>query len=174
MKLIDRFTPADYASLDDFYANYTMTVPEKFNFAVDVIDEYARLAPSQRAMIWVNEQGEEHTFTFSDIKRFSDKAANALLNMGVRPGDPVLLMLKRRYEYWFLALGLMRLHCIQIPATHQLQKKDIVYRNNAAGVRAVICVGEEEVLNHTRAALAEREEKFLNLALLDCERSHLS
>ena len=67
MRLIERFTPADYASLEDFYQNYTMTVPENFNFATDVIDEYARLAPDQRAMIWTNEQGEEHIFTFSDV-----------------------------------------------------------------------------------------------------------
>ena len=155
MRLIERFTPADYASLEDFYQNYTMTVPENFNFATDVIDEYARLAPDQRAMIWTNEQGEEHIFTFGDVSRWSKKAANALVSIGVRPGDPVLLMLKRRYEYWFIALGLMRLHCIQIPATHQLQKKDIVYRANAADVRAVICVGEDEVLHHVRASLPE-------------------
>jgi len=155
MRLIERFTPADYASLEDFYQNYTMTVPENFNFATDVIDEYARLAPDQRAMIWTNEHGEEHIFTFGDVSRWSKMAANALLSIGVRPGDPVLLMLKRRYEYWFVALGLMRLHCIQIPATHQLQKKDIVYRCNAADVRAIICVGEEEVLHHVRASLPE-------------------
>jgi len=155
MKLIDRFTAPDYSSLNDFYANYTMTVPENFNFAVDVIDEYARLAPAQRAMIWTNEQGEERIFTFGDMQKYSKKAANALLKMGVRPGDPVLLMLKRRYEYWFLALALMRLHCIQIPATHQLQKKDIVYRANAADIRAVICVGEEQVLGHVRASLPD-------------------
>jgi len=155
MRLIERFTAADYSSLNDFYENYTMTVPENFNFAVDVIDEYARLAPSQRAMIWVNEQEEERIFTFGDMQKYSKKAANALLKMGVRPGDPVLLMLKRRYEYWFLALGLMRLHCIQIPATHQLQKKDIVYRANAADIRAIICVGEEQVLGHVRASLPD-------------------
>ncbi len=155
MRLLERFTPADYSSLEDFYQNYTMTVPENFNFAVDVIDEYARLAPDQRAMIWVNEQNEEHVFTFGDMSKWSKKAANALLAMGVRPGDPVLLMLKRRYEYWFLALGLMRLHCIQIPATHQLQKKDIVYRANAADIRAIICVGEDQVLEHTLNSLPE-------------------
>lgn len=155
MKLIHRFTPEDYASLDDFYANYTVTVPEHFNFAIDVVDEYARLAPNQRAMIWCDEKGEEHVFSFGDMHTWSIKAANALLQMGVRPGDPVLLMLKRRYEYWFLALGLMRLHCIQIPATHQLQKKDIVYRANAADIRAIICVGEEQVLHHVSSALPE-------------------
>ena len=52
MQLLDRFTRLDYDSLEDFLANYDYTVPENFNFAYDVMDEYARLAPGQRAMIW--------------------------------------------------------------------------------------------------------------------------
>ena len=155
MQLVDRFTRLNYDSLEDFYENYKITIPDNFNYAYDVIDEYARLAPDQRAMIWVNDLGEEHIFTFADMARYSNKAANVLVKMGVRKGDPVLLLLKRRYEYWFIALGLMRIGAIQIPATHQLQKKDIVYRCNAADVRALICVGEDEVLGHVRASLPE-------------------
>ena len=155
MQLVDRFTRLNYESLEDFYENYKITIPDNFNYAYDVIDEYARLAPDQRAMIWVNDLGEEHIFTFADMARYSNKAANVLVKMGVRKGDPVLLLLKRRYEYWFIALGLMRIGAIQIPATHQLQKKDIVYRCNAADVRALICVGEDEVLGHVRASLPE-------------------
>jgi len=155
MRLISRFTRTDYTSQADFENNYTLNVPENFNFARDVIDEYARLAPNQRAMLWVDDHGEERTFTFLDMRICSIQAANALLEMGIRPGDPVLLMLKRRYEYWFIALGLMRIGAIQIPATHQLQKKDIVYRVQAAGVKMIVCVGEEETMMHVRGAMAE-------------------
>ncbi len=155
MRLIERYTYADYASLSDFQENYQVNIPSSFNFAYDVIDQYAQFAPGQRAMIWVNEAGESRMFTFGDMKRYSDKAANVLLEMGLRKGDPVLLMLKRRYEYWFLALALMKLGCIQIPATAQLQKKDIVYRLNAAQAKAVICVGEDEVIGHVAAAIPE-------------------
>ena len=152
MNLLARFTKPDYASAEDFLANYTYSAPENFNFARDVIDEYARLAPEQTAMIWTNEAGQERVFNFAQLSALSKKAANALREMGVRAGEPVLLMLKRRYEYWLCALGLMRIGAIQIPATHQLHEKDITYRVNAADVRTIVCVGEEELLEHVRAA----------------------
>ena len=152
MNLLSRFTKPDYKDGEDFLNNYTYTAPANFNFARDVIDEYARLAPDQTAMIWTNEAGDERIFSFSELSRLSVKAANALLALGVQPGEPVLLMLKRRYEYWLCALGLMRIGAIQIPATHQLHEKDITYRVNAADARTLICVGEEELLAHVRAA----------------------
>ena len=152
MNLLSRFTRPDYKDGEDFLANYSYTAPENFNFARDVIDEYARLAPDQVAMIWTNDAGEERIFTFAELARLSVKAANALRALGVQKGEPVLLMLKRRYEYWLCALGLMRIGAIQIPATHQLQEKDITYRVNAADARTLICVGEEELLSHVRAS----------------------
>ncbi len=99
-------------------------------------------------MIWTNEHGDERKFTFRDMSLLSKKAANALRAMGIGRGDPVLLMLKRRYEYWLVALGLMRLEQFQIPATHQLQEKDITYRVQAASAKAILCVGEEELAQH--------------------------
>ncbi|MEG2387435.1 MAG: AMP-binding protein [Clostridia bacterium] len=154
--MIERYTYADYASLPDFQENYRVTIPSSFNFAYDVVDEYAHFAPGQRAMIWVNDDDtERHMFTFGDMKRYSDKAANVLLDWGLRKGDPVLLLMKRRYEYWFLALALMKIGCIQIPATAQLQKKDLVYRMNAAEAKAVICVGDPDTRAHVLAAAGE-------------------
>ena len=96
MNLLSRFTRADYVSGEDFLKNYRYTVPEGFNFVRDVMDEYARLAPDQIAMIWTDDCGGERVFTFLDIQRLSKKAANVLRAMGVGRGDPVLLMLKRR------------------------------------------------------------------------------
>ena len=95
MQLLDRFTRLDYDSLEDFLANYDYTVPENFNFAYDVMDEYARLAPGQRAMIWTNDAQEERIFTFGDFGRLSNQAANALQALGLKKGDVVILLLKR-------------------------------------------------------------------------------
>ena len=148
MNLLSRFTKPDYLSGEDFLKNYSYTVPKGFNFVRDVMDEYASLVPAQLAMIWTNEHGDERKFTFRDMSLLSKKAANALRAMGIGRGDPVLLMLKRRYEYWLVALGLMRLGAIQIPATHQLQEKDITYRVQAASAKAILCVGEEELAQH--------------------------
>ena len=157
MQLLDRFTRLDYDSLEDFLANYDYTVPENFNFAYDVMDEYARLAPNQRAMIWTNEAQEERIFTFGDFGRLSNQAANALKALGLQKGDVVILLLKRRWEYWAIALGLMKLGCILIPATAQLAKKDIVYRCEAASIKAVITVYLDEVCQHVEAQDLRRQ-----------------
>ena len=145
--------------LDRFEAVYE---PD-FNFAYDVVDVIAKAEPDRRAMLWCNEKGEEHTFSFADMSRYSNMAANFFASYGIRRGDRVMLILKRHYQFWFALLGLHKLGAIGIPATNQLMKKDIVYRCNAAGVKAIICTTEDNVIEHVDAALPESptvEAKF--------------
>ena len=153
--LADKFIRLDFANQEEFERGFTLRIPERFSFAYDIIDEYARLTPNKRAMIWCNVAGEEKTFTFGDFSRLSNRAANVFAGLGLRRGDPVLLMMKRRYEYWIAALGLLKLGCVLIPATAQLQKKDIVYRVQASSARAAICVADDGVIAHLAASQPE-------------------
>ena len=121
--LADRYVRMDFTSQEDFEQNYTLRIPDRFNFAYDIVDEYARLCPEKPAMIWTNVAGEERRFSFGNMSRKSNQAANFFRSLGLKKGDPVLLVLKRRYEYWFCALALMKLGCILIPATAQLAKR---------------------------------------------------
>ena len=107
----------------------------------------ARRWPDRTALVWCDENGAEAKFTFGEMKSRSDKAANFLKGLGVRKGDPVMLILKRRYEFWFCALALHKLGAICIPATHLLTEKDIVYRNNAADIKMIIAVDDPGVLD---------------------------
>lgn len=153
--LADRYVRMDFSCQEDFEKNYSLTIPPKFNFAYDIVDEYARLIPQKRAMVWCSVKGEEHIFTFADMRDYSNRAANYFRSLGLKKGDPVMLVLKRRYEYWFCALALMKLGCILIPATYQLAKKDIVYRCEAASIAAIVTVFEEEVMAHVDEARAD-------------------
>lgn len=153
--LADRYIRTDFVSQEDFEQNFSLRVPKRFHFAYDVVDEYARISPEKRALIWCDIHGNERTFTFGEISRLSDKAANVFYAHGLRRGDPVVLMLKRRWQYWVAAVGLLKVGCVLIPATAQLQKKDIVYRVQASSARAVICVEEPEVRGHVLAAAEE-------------------
>lgn len=135
--------------------DYTYKYPENFNFAYDVVDEIARAEPGRRAMIWCNPEGEEHVFTYGDLKRYSDKTANMLRARGVGKGDMVMVVLKRHYQFWFTILALHKLGAVIIPATFLLTKHDIVYRVNSASVKAVICTGEGDVAAHFDASESE-------------------
>ena len=153
--LATRYIRTDFTSQEDFEKNYTLNIPEQFNFAYDIVDEYARISPEKPAMVWTNVAGEEHRFTFRDMSEKSNQVANYFRSLGLKKGDPVMLVMKRRYEYWFCALALMKLGCIIIPATAQLAKKDVVYRCEAASIRAIVTVYLDEVCHHMEEALPE-------------------
>jgi acetyl-CoA synthetase len=134
-----------FKNQEDFKANFKINVPENFNFAYDVADEWAKIQPSKKALCWVNDKGEHIDFTFREIKEKSDAAASYFQSLGIGKGDMVMLILKRRYWYWFAILGLHKIGAVAIPATHLLTRKDIVYRCNAANIRTIVCVGEDPV-----------------------------
>jgi acetyl-CoA synthetase len=164
--MLEQFLPTTrFTSYEDFTRDFSITVPARFNFAWDVVDVVAAREPARTALVWCNEQGEEATFTFGQMAELSMQAANFFLSLGIGRGDPVMLILKRRYEYWFCLLGLHRIGAIAIPATHLLTKKDIVYRNGAAGVKAIVCVNEQKVLENVDAALAESPTLKQRIAL---------
>jgi len=146
--LSDYISKEKFDSYEDFYSNYEISAPGDFNFAYDVVDKLAEKSPEKTAMVWCNDQGEERIVSFADMKYYSSKAANFLKSLGVKKGDRVMLILKRRYEFWYALLALHRIGAIAIPATHLLTSKDIIYRCNAAGIKMIISVAEPEVAAH--------------------------
>ncbi|MDR1059926.1 MAG: AMP-binding protein [Clostridiales bacterium] len=136
---------AEFDSYEDFAKNLKIVAPQSYNFAFDVVDAYADEQPGKLALIWVNDSGEERRFTFADIKSASNRAANFLAGLGIKKGDYVMLILKRRHEYWPIMMALHKLGAITIPATHLLTAKDIEYRNNAADIKMIISVGDDLV-----------------------------
>ena len=136
-----KYVNEEYAA-DGTLQKYSLNIPEDFNFAFDVVDEIARREPDKRAMVWCNPAGEEHIFTFADIKRYSDRAACFFRSIGIGKGDMVMLLLKRHYEYWFAVLALHKLGAVSIPGVAMLTVKDLVYRFHAAGVKAVVCTAD--------------------------------
>ncbi len=144
---------SDFESLDDFKQNFEIIVPEQFNFAYDVVDEYARINPTKRAICWVNDKGETHDFSFADLKLASDQTASFFQSLGIGRGDKVMMILKRRYEFWFSILALHKIGAAGIPATHLLTPKDLIYRNNAAGVKMIISVAEPEIINNINESM---------------------
>lgn len=135
--------------------NITFNIPDTFNFGYDVVDEIARRTPDKKAMVWLGQNKEERIFTFGDISRYSNMTANYFRAKGIRKGDKVMLVLKRRYEFWFCIVALHKLGAVTIPATHQLMKKDFVYRFKAAHVKAIVCTPNDGVCDEVDAACAE-------------------
>ena len=154
--MIHRFlNQTTFTSQEDFKQNFRINVPDNFNFGYDIVDAWAEKDPNKLAMLWTNDKGEERRFTFADMKHYTDQTASYFQQLGIGKGDKVMLILKRRAEFWFSTVALTKLGAVVIPATHLLTKKDIVYRCNAADIKMIVCAGEDIILDHILQARPE-------------------
>ncbi len=144
--------------------DFNLDIPDDYNFAYDCVDDIAISEPTRPAMIWCNPEGEEHSFTFADIKKWSDKTANALKDAGIKKGDMVMVILRRHYQFWFTAVALHKLGAVMVPATFMLKEHDLEYRLNAADVKCIICtsLGDiPQVVENTIPSCPSVEKIFL-------------
>ena len=162
--MLEKYLPrTDFTSYDDFMENFEINVSDDFNYGFDIIDEWARREPEKLALLWCddNPHGMEHSserrFTFSELSILSNRAANYFKDIGIKKGDVVLCVLRQRYEYWITAIALCKLGAIIIPATMQLTSKDIIYRANAAKIKAIVCYSDIDgyVVKQVEQALPE-------------------
>ena len=154
--MIERFLKqTTFTSVEDYNKNLEFIIPENFNFAYDVMDAWAEEKPDGLAILWTNDQGEEIRTTFAELKEQTDQAASYLMSLVIGKNDPVMLILKRRYEWWVIMLALCKIGAIVIPATHMRTKKDIIYRNTRASVKAIICVDDAYVTSQIQLAMPE-------------------
>lgn len=143
----------EFKDYDDFKKNCKLKTIPDFNFAYDIIDRYAQEYPGKRALVWIDDNDDEEIFTFDDISRESKRAAYWLVSKGIKKGDTVMLVLRRRYEWWILMPALHRIGAIVIPATDQLLQSDIEYRTNAADVKMIFCYDNPMVQEEIEKAM---------------------
>ena len=149
---------------DGIIERFGLHYPDSFNFGYDVVDDIAVNDPERRAMVWCNPEGEEHVFTFADMKHWSDKTANYLAGLGIGRGDMVMVILRRHYQFWFVATALHKLGAILAPATFMLKEHDLEYRLNSASVKALVCtsVGDiAQTVDNVEAACPTLETKII-------------
>ena len=164
--MLERFlTQTSFASEEDFAKNLHFIIPENFNFAYDVMDALAEEKPEKLALLWTSERGEEVKTTFKEFKEQTDRTAAYLMSLGIGRGDKVMLILKRHYQWWLSMMALCKIGAIAIPATHMLTKQDIIYRNESASVKAIICANDEYVTTQIQSAMPESPSVKLLVAV---------
>ena len=142
--------------------NYITKTPEHFNFAFDVVDRFAIEEPEKIALVWCDDHNSEKILTFSELAKQVNKTANVLKSLGIKKGDSVMLMLRRRYEFWYMLLALHKIGAIAVPATVQLLPSDITYRIEKANIKMVVALNEECVISHIEESIYELKEKYLD------------
>ena len=139
-----RYVEETYAA-DNTLATFSVHYPSNFNFGYDIVDDIAEHDPTRRAMVWCNPEGEEHVFTFADMKTWSDKTANYLVSLGIKKGDMVMVILRRHYQFWFVATALAKIGAVMVPATFMLKEHDLEYRLNSAQIKAIVATSVGDI-----------------------------
>ena len=154
--MIERFlTQTKFTSEDDYAKHLHFIVPENFNFAYDVMDAWAEEKPDKVALLWTSERSEEVSTTFREFKEQTDRTAAYFMQLGIKHGDKVMLILKRHYQWWLSMMALCKVGAIAIPATHMLTVHDIVYRNQSASVKYIICANDEYITEQIAKAMPD-------------------
>ena len=163
MELYKKFVTEKYDE-SGVLTEFKIHPPKSFNFGFDIVDEIAKENPSKKALVWVNEKGEEHIFTFSDIMKKSNQTVNYLKSLGIKKGDKVMCILKRHYQFWFISIALHKLGAIMVPATNQLTKKDLLYRFEAGDIKAIFCTAEGAINASVTEAAAEHTTEIIKIS----------
>ena len=154
--MIERFlTQTKFTSEDDYAKHLHFIVPENFNLAYDVMDAWAEEKPDKVALLWTSERGEEVSTTYREFKEQTDRTAAYFMQLGIKHGDKVMLILKRHYQWWLSMMALCKVGAIAIPATHMLTVHDIVYRNQSASVKYIICANDEYITEQIAKAMPD-------------------
>ncbi len=168
--MLEKYLPRiDFDSYEDFKANYKVNVPEDFNFGFDIVDGWAKEKPENRALVWCDDDGEEKTFTFAEMSKLSNQAANYFKSLGLHKGSVVMMILRRRYEYWICATALIKMGVIIIPGTLQLTTHDLVYRAKAANIEMFIGIDDDFVVEQIENTVKEVPE-VKNIMLVNGHR----
>jgi acetyl-CoA synthetase/medium-chain acyl-CoA synthetase len=128
-------------------------IPDLFNFGRDVVDAFAR-EPERPALLWRSADGAERRLSFAEVREGSDRMAQLLRQLGVAPGDPVLVMLPRVPEWQLVCVGALKRGALLIPCSTLLRPKDIAYRARHSGAIALVAGAEQvDAVEAVRAEL---------------------
>src|SRR5207302_3005030 len=141
---------------------FKLEVPERFNFAREVIGRYAK-DPDHLAMWWLSGDGlQERRITFKEFAVRSDKFAEILQKSGVKPGDRVLVQLPRVPAWWEVLLACMKVGAIAVPGTVLLTPKDILYRSGLSEGVAYVCDADNATkVDQVKGELPSLRERFV-------------
>ena len=155
--------------------DFALCYKENFNFGYDVVDRIADEEPEKPALVWRGPDDEEHVFSFREIKQWSNRAANIFISQGIKRGDKLMVVLKRHYEYWFVAVALHKIGAVLLPVTHMLTEQDFQIRIRLSCPKAIIVTPQDSVAEKVRNAafrenadcllctVQENREGFINL-----------
>ncbi|MBN9655722.1 acyl--CoA ligase [Halobacillus sp. GSS1] len=113
-----------------------LIAPERYN-VVSEMEKYAKEI-GRKALLWLNEQGDQKEITYEELMKNANKIGNAFLEQGLKQGDKVLVMIPRLIEAYQVYIAALKVGLVVIPSSEMLRTKDLQYRISHGEVRGVV------------------------------------
>jgi len=122
-------------SYQEMTSGFRWEVPASYNLAADVLDKHE---PERPAMRFVSDEGRHERWSFGDLRRLTDRTANALRGLGVGRGDRVAVMAPASPEIAASFLATYKLEAILLSMSVLYGDDSIVYRLNDSEAKVLV------------------------------------
>ncbi len=117
-----------------FGPDLRVKLPSRFNVAVPFIDRHVGEGRAAKAAI----RTAHETVSYAELAERVNRAGNALLALGVKPGDRLLMVVKDCPAFFYLFWGAIKAGIVPVPPNTLLRAPDYAYMFEDSGCRLVV------------------------------------
>lgn len=111
----------------------------KINMAYECIDRHVDEGKGDKVALNYKDERRHESYTFEDMKKYSNKAANVLKNEAdVKKGDRVFIFMSRTPELYFAFLGILKIGAIVGPLFEAFMEKAVADRLENSEAKVII------------------------------------
>lgn len=110
----------------------------KVNLAYEAIDYHAENGKGEQVALYYSDARRDESYTFAEMKTFSNKAANVLKEANVQKGDRVFIFMPRTPELYFTLLGAIKIGAIVGPLFEAFMEGAVRDRLEDSGAKVLV------------------------------------
>lgn len=110
----------------------------KVNLAYEAIDYHAENGKGEQVALYYSDARRDESYTFAEMKTFSNKAANVLKEANVEKGDRVFIFMPRTPELYFTLLGAIKIGAIVGPLFEAFMEGAVRDRLEDSGAKVLV------------------------------------
>jgi len=133
------------------------------------VGQHARERPDDRAVVEVGEGGTLREWSFGELQEAAEQWARRLLELGVKPGEPVAYQLPNLLEFVAISLAILRIGAICEPLMPIFRERELQFMLSASDSRVLIVPREFRRHDHAAMALGLKDtvESLEHVVVLD-------
>ena len=126
------------SSYQELVQSFSWDIPEYFNMGFEVCDRWAKIEPDRTAIIDVSSQGQPQQYSYVQLKKLSNRLANAFIKLGVKKADRTAVLLPQTIETALSHIATFKLGGISIPLFTLFGVDALEYRIENAGMKVIV------------------------------------